>query len=216
MSHLKRHAIPKSWPIQRKGTAFVVQPNRGFSESLPLLIILRDMLKVAENRKEAKKMIHMKSILLNKREVRDEKEGVLLFDVITLVPSNKNYRLTVLKNEKFDMEEIKESESNTKIAKIIGKKMLKGKKIQLNLSDGRNFLSDIKCKTNDSVLINLKNKKIDKCLPLKENSEIIVFAGKHSGERGKIEKINDERKTAEINNGKETINVLIKQVMITN
>ncbi len=216
MSHLKRHAIPKSWPIQRKGTAFVVKPNLGFSDSLPVLIILRDLLKVAQNRKEVKKMIHMKNILHNGKEVRDEKQGVLLFDVITLVPSKKNYRLTVLKNEKLNMEEIKENEATTKIAKIIDKKMLKGKKIQLNLSDGRNFLSDIKCKVDDSILINLKNKKIEKCLPLAENSEVMVFAGKHSGEKGKIEKINKERKIAEINNGKEKINVLIKQFMVTN
>jgi small subunit ribosomal protein S4e len=216
MTHLKRHAIPKSWPIQRKGTTFVVQPNRGFSDSLPVLIILRDLLKVAQNRKEAKKMIHMKHILLNGKEVRDEKEGVVLFDIITLVPSKKNYKLIVLKNEKFNMEEIKEHEANTKIVKIIGKKVLKGKKIQLNMSDGRNFLADLKCKMGDSVLINLKNKKIEKCLPLAENSEAIIFAGKHSGEKGKIEKIDKEKKTVEINNGKEKMNVLIKQVMVTN
>ena len=92
--------------------------------------------------------------------------------------------------------------------------MLKGKKTQLNLSDGRNFLSEIKCKTNDSVLINLKNRKIEKCLPLTENSEAIVYAGKHSGEKGKIEKISQEKKIVEMNNGKEKINVLIKQLMV--
>lgn len=216
MSHVKRHAIPKSWPIERKGTAFVVKPNLGFSNSLPILIILRDLLKVAQNRKEVKKMIHMKSILLNGREVRDEKEGVLLFDVITLVPSKKNYRLVVLKNEKFNVEEIKENEASIKVSKIVDKKMLKGKKIQLNLSDGRNFLSNIKCKVNDSVVINLKTKKIEKCIPIEENSEVIVFAGKHSGEKGKIEKINDKLKIAEIKTEKGNINVLIKQLMPIN
>jgi small subunit ribosomal protein S4e len=216
MSHLKRHAIPKSWPIQRKGTAFVVQPNRGFSDSLPMLIVLRDMLNVAQNRKEAKKMIHMKSILLNGKEVRDEKEGVMLFDVITLVPSNKHYRIIVLKNEKFNIEEIKENEAHTKIIKIINKTVLKGKKVQLNLSDGRNILSSIKCKTCDSVLMNLKTKKIEKCLPLEENSKAIIFAGKHSGEEGKILSINKEGKVVEIDNGEEKVNVLIKQIMVTN
>jgi len=215
MSHIKRHAIPKRWPIQRKGTAFVVKPNRSFSDSLPVLLILRDLLKVAQNRKEAKKMIHLKNILINGKEVRDEKEGVLLFDIITLTPSKSNYRLTIIKNEKFNLEEIKEGEADTKVAKIIGKTMLKGKKVQLNLSDGRNFLSNMECKVDDSVLINLKNKKIEKCLALKDNSEVIVFAGKHSGEKGKIEKINQEKKTAEINTGKEKINVLIKQIMVT-
>jgi len=216
MSHLKRQAVPKSWPVERKGTCFVVKPNSGFSDSLPVLIILRNILKVAKNRKEAKKMIHMKNILLNGRIIMDEKESVALFDVITLVPSGKNYKLSILKNGKYDVEEIKENEAHTKVIKIIDKKMLKGKRIQLNLSDGRNFLSNMKCKVNDSALINLKDKKIEKCLPLEENAEVMVFAGKHSGEKGKIEKINKERKIVEINTGKENINVLIKQIIVTN
>ena len=60
MTHLKRQNAPKSWPIPRKGTTFVVRPNFGFSKGIPLLIILRDMLKIAENKKEVKKAIYMK------------------------------------------------------------------------------------------------------------------------------------------------------------
>ncbi len=216
MTSIKRHAVPKTWPIARKGTTFVVKPNIGFSNSLPVLIILRDLLKIAQNRREVKKMIRLNSILLNGRKVRDEKEGVMLFDVITLTTSKQHYKLTIMKNRKLGVEEIKESEANTKVAKIINKKMLKGKKTQLNLSDGRNFLSELKCKINDSVLINLKTKKIEKCLQLAEKSKVIIFAGKHAGESGEIEKINNERKIAEINVGKEKINVLIKQIIVIN
>jgi small subunit ribosomal protein S4e len=214
MSHLKRQFAPKSWPIPRKGTAFVVKPNFGFSKGIPLLILLRNMLKIAKDRKEVKKAIHLKNILINEREARDEKDCVLLFDIITIVPSKKNYKLSLSLKGKFELKEIKEDESGFKIAKIIGKKILKGKKIQLNLSDGRNFLSDIKCKTNDSVLINFQKKKIEKCIPLKENSNVFVFAGKHSGITGKIEKIKEERKMATIESKSGKIHVLIKQFMV--
>ena len=213
MSHLKRQSVPKSWPIKRKGTTYIVRPNLGLSNSLPILIILRDLLKIAQNRKEVKKMIHMKSILVNGKEVRDEKEGILLFDVITLKPSKQSYRLVVLKNEKLNVEAIKDDDSNSKVAKIIGKTVLKGKKMQLNLSDGRNFISDLKCKVGDSVVINLNNRKIEKLIVLKEKSKVIVFAGKHSGEVGEIGKIDEERKIAEIKKGEDKINVLIKQLM---
>lgn len=216
MSHLKRNAVPKTWPVKRKGTAFVVKPNLGLSNSLPLLIILRDLIKVANNRKEVKKMINMKNILLNGKTAKDEKEGVLLFDVITLVPSKKNYRLTILKNGKLNLKEIKENESIIKVAKIINKRRLKGKKTQLNLSDGRNFISDIKCEVNDSVIINLKDKKVESVIHLEEGSKVIVFAGKHSGEEGNIEQINKENKVVRINLGNEKINVLIKQIMVIN
>jgi ribosomal protein S4E len=92
--------------------------------------------------------------------------------------------------------------------------LLKGKKVQLNLSDGRNYLSDLKCKVNDSVIIDFKSNKVTKCLPLKDESKVIVFAGKHSGFRGAIKKINPERKMAELQFKDKKINVLIKQIMV--
>lgn len=93
------------------------------------------------------------------------------------------------------------------------KKMLKGKRTQLNLSDGKNFLSDIQCNINDSALINFKEKKIERCVPLKKDSEAFVFAGKHTGEKGIVKKINIEKKMAELNVNGKPINVLIKQIM---
>jgi len=41
--HLKRQKIPKNWPVKRKGTKYVVRPNFGTDNSIPLLIVLRDI-----------------------------------------------------------------------------------------------------------------------------------------------------------------------------
>jgi len=214
MPHLKRQKVPKSWPIHRKGTKYVVRPNFNLQRGIPVLIILRDMLKLAQNRKEVKKALHLKHILLNNRIVKDEKNSTLLFDTLTITPLQKYYRIELLKKGVFKLEEINESEANKKISKIINKKTLKNKKTQLNLFDGRNFTSDIKCKVNDSVLIDFKEKKIKKCLPLKEKAKVIVFAGKHSGEKGVIDKIKQERKMISLKTDKGNINVLIKQLMV--
>lgn len=214
MSYLKRHKIPKNWPIKRKGTAYVAKPRFSTNKGIPLLIILRDMLKIAQTRKEVKRAIHSKHILLNGKSIKDEKHSVLLFDTITIVPSGNSYRLNLSDKGKFMIEEIKEDEANKKVAKVVNKKILKGKKTQLNLSDGRNFLSDVKCAMNDSVIIDFKGKKIDKCLPLKEKAKVIVFAGKHSGEKGTIDKIDSERKMAKVSEGKNSANILIKQLMV--
>ena len=207
---------PKSWPIYRKGTKYVVRPRVDIERGIPVLIVLRDMLKIVQNRKEAKRAIHRKHILLNNKPVNNDKDSVLLFDVITLTPLKKSYRLGLAKNQKIEINEIKEKESNYKTAKIIGKKMLKGKKIQLNLSDGRNFLSNIPCNIGDSVLINFKEKKIEKCVLLREGSQVFIFAGKHTGERGIIEKIDSEKRMVRLDVDKKLINVLIKQIMAVN
>ncbi|MFC1710652.1 hypothetical protein ACFLZJ_00640 [Nanoarchaeota archaeon] len=142
--HLKRHKVPKNWPIPRKGTTFVVRPSSDIEKGIPILIILRDILKISQTRKEVKKSLFAKHILLNQKVVRNEKNNALLFDTITIIPSKKNYRLSLSEKGKFKLEEIKNNESASKIVKIVDKKILKGKKIQLNLSDGKNFISDLK------------------------------------------------------------------------
>lgn len=212
--HLKRQKVPKNWPIFRKGTKYIVRPGFDPQRGVPVLIILRDMLKIAQNRKETKRAIHMKHVLVNNKPVIDERNNVLLLDTLTLVPLKKHYRLGLSKNGKFEINEIKEDEARYKVAKIINKKVLKGRKTQLNLSDGRNFLSDIKCNTDDSVLIDFKNKKIEKCVPLKERSKVIVFAGKHSGKTGIIKKVDLERKMTKLETKEGPINVLIKQILV--
>ena len=212
---MKRQTVPKSWPVPRKGTKYVVRPNFAPGKGVPLLILLRNMLKIAKNRKEVKRAIHEKNVLVNIKPAKDEKNSIQLFDKISLVPSKKHYKLNLSNNGKFIIDEIKEKDVNQKIAKIINKKVLKGKKVQINLSDGSNFLSDIKCNVGDSVSINFKEKKIEKCWPLKEEANVIVFAGKHMGKRGKISKLKPERKMASLETGKEKINVLIKQIMVT-
>lgn len=212
--HLKRQKVPKNWPIERKGTAYIVRPNANLSNGIPILVALRDMLKLAQTRKEVKKAIHVKNLLLNGSPVKDEKNSISLFDTLTIVPSNESYKLSLSEKGKFQIEKINAGEETHKIAKIINKKILKGKKIQLNLSDGRNFLSDIKCNVNDSVLIDLKKKKIEKCLPLKEKGEVLVFAGKHAGKKANIDKINQVKKMAELTFEDKKINVLIKQLII--
>ena len=212
--HLKRQKSPKNWPIYRKGTKYIVRPRFNIGKGLPLLIILRDVLGIAQNRKEVKKALHEKQILVNNKIATDERNNVLLLDTISILPMKKHYRLGLSDKGKFGVTEIKESEANQKISKIVNKKILKGKKIQLNLSDGRNFISDIKCNTNDSAKINLKEKKIEGCLGLKEKAKVIVFAGKHTGGIGTIKKINQEKKMAELDINKKIVNTLISQFMV--
>lgn len=211
MVHLKRHKTPKNWPITRKGTTFVVKPISG---EIPLLIILRDMLKVAQNRKEVKQAIHMKNILLNNSPVKDDKQGAFLFDTISLVPAKKYYRVILSKYGRFDVQEISEAESKKKNAKIANKTKLKGNKIQLNLIDGKNYIVDLKCKTNDSAVVNFEKRTIESCLPLKEKATVLVTAGKHAGKGGVVKSINEERKMTSLDYEGQEINVLIKQLVV--
>lgn len=212
MSYLKRQKAPKNWPIERKGTAYVVRPNSDTRNGIPVLMILRDILKVAQDRKDVKRIIHLKNILLNGKQVKDEKTNVLLFDVLDIVPTKKFYRIELSNKGKFRVNEIGEKEAGKKIAKIINKKTLKGKKTQINLSDGTNFLSDLKCKVKDSVLVNLAERKIEEIITFGEKAKVLVVGGKHAGEEGIIVKLKDD--LAEVKINKKEINILIKHLMV--
>lgn len=212
--HLKRQKVPRNWPIPRKGNAYVVRPNSNLERGLPILIILRDILKVTQNKREVKKTLYKKQVLLNNSPIKEVRNNALLFDVINILPLKENYRVNIAETGKFKIDKISDDEADKKITKIINKKILKNKKIQVNLIDGRNFISDIRCNTNDSLLINLKNKKIEKCLPLKEKSRVMVFEGKHAGKKGIINKLNNDKKIAELTVDRGIVNVLIKQLIV--
>jgi small subunit ribosomal protein S4e len=203
--HLKRKASPKIWPVHKKGTKYIVVPNE---KGLPLLVAIRDMLKVAQDKKEVKKIIHESQVHVNGNIVKDEKYALKLFDVLKL--QNKNYRLTFL-NKKYSLYEIPEKESKTKIVKIIGKKIMKGKKMQANLSDGRNYILAKECQMGDSALVNLAEKKIEHFIPLKEKSKVFVSSGKHIGKTGTVEKIHNN--LAEIKTDSEKINVNLESLI---
>lgn len=211
--HLKRQMAPKTWPIPRKGTKYLVRPLSNLKLGVPILIALRDILKIAKNKKEVKKIINAKQVLMNGKNPKDVRDVIKLFDVLTLIPENKNYQLVINEHGKFFLEEISDK-TNEKISKIIGKKVLKGKKTQLNLVDGINVLSDLKCKLNDSLVFNFKDKKPVKILELKEKANVFVYGGKHAGTKGNIEKIDDKHKIVQIKNKDEKVNVLIKDLVV--
>lgn len=211
MVHLKREQAPKSWRTSRKGTSFIAMPRS--TKGAPLVVILRDILEVVQNKREVKKAIYERKVLVNGKAVKDEKKGLGLFDTISFVPSGSHYRVSLSEKGKYKLEEIEEKESKSKIAKISNKKKLKHGKIQINLNDGRNFFFDKEVSTDDSVIVDLEQKKISKHIPLKKNSNVVAFSGKHKGKEGKVEEIDNETKKAKISNDQEKLNVPLGKII---
>ncbi len=50
--HLKRTATPRAWPIPKTGTKYIVSadPGRRKRYSVPILIVLRDMLNLGDTK----------------------------------------------------------------------------------------------------------------------------------------------------------------------
>jgi len=193
MARLKRVAAPKWWPIERKTKKFIIS-SRGPHQkqmSLPLLILVRDVFKLAETNKEAKRIIKRGEILVDGKKRKDPKFGVGLLDVIEIPVLEKVWR-AIPKNG-LSFVEISKEESKVKICKIMNKKTLKGNKTQLNLHDGRNLLTDENYSTNDSLLIELPEQKVIEHIKFEQSSTVIVIGGSNAGKIARIKNIEKNR-----------------------
>jgi len=205
--HKTRSEISRLWPIPRKGTKYLALASHNQNVGMPVLIVMRDLLKVGKTKKEVKRIILLEKVSVNGKKIKDEKFPLVLFDVLSV--EGKSYKL-VIKNRRYSLEETKELK---KISKIIGKKIVPGEKAQINLNDGRNFLTTEKMKVGDSILFDFGKNKTDKVIEMKEGANVTVLDGSHIGEDGKIEKIDEKSKKAEVKLGKEKVNLDLKRLM---
>jgi small subunit ribosomal protein S4e len=193
-----RNQMLNEWPIERKGTKYLAAASHSSSKGIPILFIIRNMLKLARTRKEVEYMLRNKDVKINNKTIKEDNFPVLFFDTITLEKSGKNYRM-IIDNKKFKLQEISGKEAEKKVSKIINKKSINKSTIQMNLEDGRNFLTKDKFSVGDSAIINTKEGKIEKILPLKDGAKVKIVSGKYSGHEGKI------KTTKELARGREYI-----------
>jgi small subunit ribosomal protein S4e len=188
---LKRLLIPKFWKVPKKAFKWAVSPKPGPHPKfycIPLQIVLRDILHIAETGKEAITIIRKGEVLVDGKPRKDYAYPTGIFDVISLPKIKKSYRI-VPTSSGLEIIEIPEKEANKKICKIENKTLLKGK-IQLNLSDGKNILvTDKKYKTGDSLLLELPSLKILDHLTPAPGYVGIISKGKNAGKIGKIKEV---------------------------
>jgi len=187
--HQKRISAPRSWSVARKEHFWTVKPRPGphpKDRSLPLLLLVRDILKLADNAREARKILTEGNIVVNGKVRKDYKFPVGLFDVISIPKLNEHYVMLMDRRGILTLVPIKEDEAKMKLCRVENKTTLKGGKIQINLHDGRNLLSDGNIKTHDSLLISLENGEVLKVLPYEEGSKVVVFGGKHTAQIGEL------------------------------
>ncbi|MCF7798718.1 30S ribosomal protein S4e [Candidatus Woesearchaeota archaeon] len=202
--HLKRLASPRTWPISKKTLPFVARPHPGPNNKyhhLPLTVVLRDLIKVANTTKEVKFILHNKDCLIDGRAVHDNKQPVGLFGVVSLPKVKEYYRLTITQKSKLAVVKVDDKEASQKVCKIIGKTALRKGKMQLNLIDGRNVLVDKDTyKVGDSLIVDLPSQKIINHLALQKGALIFLESGSHVGKIAVIESIEASTITVKIDN----------------
>lgn len=188
MSKLKRLAAPPFWPIEVKTKKYVVKPMPGphsLKTSIPLGVLLRDILKYAETMKESKQILYNGVVKVDGKVRKEHSFPVGLMDIVEI--DNEIYR--ILANKKGLYLKKIEKKELFKLARIEDKQYLKGTKLQLNLHDGKNMVvGKDEYKTGDVLVLDLNN-KIKQTLKFNVNAVAMIISGRNIGEIVTIKKI---------------------------
>ncbi|MDR2623075.1 MAG: 30S ribosomal protein S4e [Methanobrevibacter sp.] len=190
--HLKRFKAPKNWNIHPKEKKWTVKPSPGshsIENSLSLLIVVRDILKLADNAREAKRIVNTGNIVVDGRVIKDYKFPVGFMDVIQIPKTEEVYRVLPDLKGRLTLHPIPAENANFKLCKVSNKTMLKKDLNQLNLHDGRNVISDEVVNVGDVVKLQIPNQEILDVYNFQEGAIVLVTDGKHTGEIGFIKEV---------------------------
>ncbi len=193
--HQKRFSAPSTWPIARKGSVWVpkISPGPHSKENgMPLMILLRDVLKLGHTRKEVKYILATRQVYIDGRVRTNERFPVGHMDIVEFPTSKKSYRIQLHSSDKLLPFEISSKEKTTKVCKVTGKRNIRGGNTQISLHDGRTLLLEKgdklinKIKGQYSIKISVPSQKILDVFPLEKDARAMVTEGRHRGRIGQI------------------------------
>lgn len=202
---MKRVAAPRTWPIKRKTRTFVMRPDAGkkLDLSMPLGLILREVIGTTENARQTKAVLNAGSVLVDGKSRKELRFPVGLYEVVEIAPDKVQYRVGLTRTGLISLIPINAAEKSVRVQKIVNKTIAPGKKLQLGLLSGVNVQMEASAKNikeysvGDSVQLDAKN-AISKHLPLQVGSVVQFIGGKHIGGVGIVESLEGKKVTATI------------------
>tara|TARA_B100000315_G_C14399982_1_gene506000 strand:+ start:141 stop:833 length:693 start_codon:yes stop_codon:yes gene_type:complete len=196
-SHLKRHPAPNSWKIKRKGVVFITRPYPGahaFSLGISINTFLKTLVPKASSTAEVKKILLSNTVMVDGSRVKESKYLIGVWDSISIKESKEHYRLILSSKGELQAIAIDEKDAGVKPCQITGKTLIKGGKVQLHLSDGRNILVDKDSySTQDLVLLSLPKQEIKTHVGFGKGVSVFFIGGSYVGKTGIVEDIKDEK-----------------------
>ena len=183
-SHMKRLAMPRSWPLTRKTDVWISRPRPSghpIERCMALGVVLRDVLGVAQSMREAKRALATRRILVDGRVTTDMRRGVGVMDVLSV--GDDHYRCILDGNGKLRYVPISAKDAGIKLCRVDGKTTIKGGVTQLNLHDGRNMLVDDanKYNTMDTLVVEVGSQKVKKHHKFETGANCYLIGGSHIG-----------------------------------
>ncbi|MGA8542065.1 MAG: 30S ribosomal protein S4e [Thermoplasmata archaeon] len=192
---LKRRAAPRAWTIPRKGTKWVKRPGPGphaQDQSIPLLLVLRDLRHIAATAREASILLRSGNVRVDGKVAKDLDRGLGLMDTLSLAaPLDAHYRVVKDRRGKLVLVTIPPAEATIKIGRVRFKHSVRKGQVEVTLHDGRNLLVPSKSpyRVGDSLKLEVPSQKVVDHLPLAAGALAFVAGGSHVGELARVEKV---------------------------
>ncbi len=192
---LKRRAAPRSWTVPRKGTKWLKRPGPGphpQEESMPLLLVLRDVRRIVASAREARILVRSGSVKVDGKVAKDLDRGLGLMDTISFgAPLDAHYRVMKDRRGKLALVAIPSTEAALKLGRVRFKHAVRGGKLEVTLHDGRNLLvpANSPYRVGDSVKIALPDQQVVEHLKLGPGALAFVSGGSHVGELARVERV---------------------------
>lgn len=185
-AHLKSLAAPEHLGIPRKTRYWTTKSRPGphpFGSAVPLLNVIRDMLRYADNAREAKIIIHNGEVSVDGVTRKDHRFPIGIMDVISIPTLGENYRVLPTKKGRLVLHPIDESEKDRKPCKILVKTSVRGGRTQLCLHDGTtlHLANEHDYRVGDTLLIELSSRKPIAHIPFKPGKLGLIVHGANVG-----------------------------------
>ncbi len=189
----KRLVISRATKIPRKVFFWGATPNAGKhskESSVALLTVLRDYLLLGDKEREVTRMLNSGFVKLDGKVVKERKTSVGIMDIITIVPTNKHYRVLYDHKGRLVTREEDEKTSGIKPMKVYNKITIKGGKTQLVMHDGQNIITDdASISTGDVLIMSVPDKKIQHVIKMQPGNKAFLTGGAHVGNVATIKKV---------------------------
>lgn len=185
----KVYSTRKAMRVIRNKPKLVTKASAGahpISESMPLTIVLRDLMRIAKTAREAKIILNEGRVKVDGRKAKDPRMPIGFMDVISFPSISKHYRMLYNKKGQLTLNEM--DKPGFKLCRIQNKTITK-EGIQLNLHDSRNIIvKKDEYKTGGTIKLAIPEQKIKDYYPMTTGNIAYITGGQHAGEVAVIQK----------------------------
>ncbi|XP_050226327.1 40S ribosomal protein S4-like [Mercurialis annua] len=188
--HLKRVNAPKHWRLNKLGGAFAPKTSSGpgnSRECLPLILILRDVLKYALTGAEVNSILMQRLAAVDGKVRTDKTYPAGFMDVISIPKTGENFRVLYDTKGMFRLHSIRDDEAKFKLCKVRSVQFGQKGISYLNTYDGRTIrYPDPLIKANDTIKLDIESNKVAGFIKFDVGNVVMVTGGRNRGRVGVI------------------------------